>query len=72
MTAARYAPPDADHETNLLEGIWLLDAKPVRAHACRMRMVCRHSSSSNFARAGGRALIFEPPDLFTAVADSRY
>jgi hypothetical protein len=68
VTRPRLPPPDAQ-TVRLLEGIWLVGQKPDQgpclAHDYRATQI-----EFEFARSGGRALVFEPEDLFTAFAIS--
>jgi hypothetical protein len=68
MTPRRLAPPDAATK-QLLEGIWLVDARPDKG-LCLSHWYLQTQIEFEFRKSGGRLLIFEPTDLFTAVGIS--
>ena len=66
--AAAPHPPPPDRETmRLLEGIWLIGEAPGTGK-CISSTSLQTQIEFEFGKSGGRALIFEPPDLFTVVA----
>ena len=64
-TARRLSPPDATTAA-LLEGVWLMDRKPDKG-PCLSNWYLETHIEFDFQKSGGRALIFEPYDLFTPV-----
>ncbi len=50
-----------------LEGIWLVGRQPDKG-ACISHSYLETQIEFEFRKSGGRALIFEPPDLFTVIA----
>src|ERR1700743_695841 len=65
MTARRFGSPDAG-TINLLEGIWLIDAQPDKGD-CLSHGYQQTQIKFEFRKSGGRALVFEPTDLFTPI-----
>lgn len=67
-TASRFPPPDAD-AIRTLEGVWLIGRKPENG-PCLSHWYLETEIEFEFQKTGGRALIFEPYDLFTSIAIS--
>lgn len=67
-TAPRFAPPDAD-TIRTLEGVWLIGRKP-DSGSCLRHWYLETEIEFDFQKTGGRALVFEPYDLFTPIAIS--
>lgn len=67
------APPQAMAEdvaqpvSAFLEGVWLIGAPPDRG-ACLSHPYLDNEIEFEFRKTGGRALYFEPPDLYSAVS----
>lgn len=64
-TARRLPPPDADTIARL-EGIWLIGRKPDQGN-CLSHWYRDTQIEFEFRKSGGRALTYQPYDLFTAV-----
>jgi hypothetical protein len=64
-TARHLAPPDAKTMAQL-EGVWLMGRKPDKG-ACLSNWYLETQIEFDFHKSGGRALIYEPHDLFTPV-----
>ena len=65
VTARHLAPPNEEIR-KLLEGIWLIGAKPDKG-PCMAHWYLQTQIEFEFRKTGGRALVFEPYDLFTAI-----
>jgi len=65
ITFQRLPPPDTQTK-KLLEGIWLVGEKPDNG-SCASHRYSGTQIEFDFRKSGGRALIFVPYDLFTAI-----
>jgi hypothetical protein len=69
LNKVRFATPDGA-TIHYLEGIWLVGEKPDKGSCLANSYDYKTQIEFEFHKTGGRALIFEPPDLFTAIAIS--